>query len=82
MAAFSDTAFSIAALSESAFDFGTGPVVADEPTGGWYRDFESTMNRGMAKRRLEDIEEEVQDIPNEQDREISKLLKVQEAKDQ
>ena len=82
MAAVSSSAFSTSAFSESAFDFGTVAVVATDTGGGFHLDFANfEMNRGRRKRR-EEIEEEVEAIPDQVAREIATLIKVNEAKDE
>lgn len=57
-------------------------VVTDTPTGGWFVDFDNyAMQRGRRKKR-EEIEEEVESIEDKTTKEIAKLLKEQEAKDE
>jgi hypothetical protein len=84
LSAFSDTAFATTAFAETAFDFGTGPVITPTETisGGWYRDFDSYAMRRIKPRRREEIEEEVESIEDSTSREIAKLLKEQEARDE
>jgi hypothetical protein len=58
------------------------PVVTETNSGGWFVDFDNyAMQRGRRKKR-EEIEEEIESIKDTTTKEIAKLLKEQEAKDE
>ncbi len=81
MSAFAATAFSSSAFSPSAFSFDDATVVVADTGGGFHLDFANfEMNRGLRK-RVEEIEEEAQQIPDQVAREIATLMNTQEAKD-
>lgn len=76
------------ALSQ-AFEFTLAavvvPPVEDSPSGGFYTDFHPVLSRGRRKRLeelIDEIKEESELIPDKTESEISKLLRIQEAKDE
>lgn len=58
------------------------PVVVDQPSGGWWPDYEHARRmRDVRRRKLEQEERDQREIQDATDREIARLLREQEARD-
>jgi hypothetical protein len=84
LAAFSDTAFSTGAFGETAFDFGTGPVVVESNSGGWafFLRYQDERDRRRRKRLEQDEAEEAVKALPPVEAEIAQFLHKQERQDE
>jgi len=88
LSAFSNGSFSVAAFSESAYDFGSAPPPTPPAAsnsggyGGWWPDFEHVQRqRAKRKREIEELEAEAERIADATTREIYRLERERDAKE-